>query len=427
MIQVLRNIFVRLWLTVLVAVPLCFYVMPGIRQIFPGMGPVPFSLGVVTICYVIIGFLLHFLGKKRIQSLIREAQMWERAAIFNKAGKKYLQAVRVYDSFLLSPVFAGKIKTRLTGALARFSLTCNRENTVFRQAVLGYLTTNPWDEALALLWLKRLCTDDAITDREQDLLTRLADIHHASPLVMPLLTKIFLDLGRRDFTAEQVYDRALAEPSLQKMYGQDIQFLLEEPEPEPELNEPAAFPVQKRQQRPGFPIDPEKLQDLWLHLYTGIRGLIQHIRTGVIFCLGVVIRYSGRVLSRIQVKYRWRFYLKAGILGGMSLWMVVFMYNTIAHLRAPKSVDEIEVIIEKKIPGSFTIQVAAYLKESHADKYLKFLRQQNVDARIKKTVGGGKTWYLVQVSEFADKAEAAAYGKQLKHKNIIEDFFVSNK
>ena len=425
MIRALRAVFVRLWLTTIVAVPLCFYVMPGVRQIFPGMGPVPFALGAVTVCYGIIGFLMHSFGKRRIAGLIRRAQMWERAAIFNKAKKKYLQAVRIYDSFLLSPVSAGKIKTRLTGSLARFSLTFDRENGVFRQAVIVYLTTNPWDETLARLWLKRLCADGSVNDQEQDLLTRLAEIHHASPQLLPLLTRLFLDLGRLDFIAKQVYARALAEPALKTIYGNDINALLQDSESQ--LDKAAAHPVQDRQQRFAPPIDQKKLQDLRLHLCTGIRGMMQRIRAGMIFCLGFVTRHSGRLFTRIQVKDRWRFYLKAGILGAVSLWMIGFMYNTISHLRASKAVDEIEVIVEKKIPKPFTIQVAAYLKESHADKYLKVLRQQNIDARIKKTGGGGKTWYLVQVSEFADKADATAYGNQLKQKNIIEDFFVSNK
>jgi len=423
--RALRNIFVRLWLTILVTVPLCFYVMAGLRQIFPGMGPVPFALGVVTLCYGIIGFLMHFLGKKRIAGLIQEAQMWERAAIFNKAKKKYLQAVHIYDSFLLSPVFSGKIKMQLTGVLARFYLTFDRENSVFRQAAIVYLTTNPWDENLALLWLKRLCADGSVNDLEQELLTRLAEIHHASPQLLPLFTRRFLDLERLDFTAKQVYTRTLAEPALKTIYGAEINGLLEEPEPE--LDQAAAYVVHERQHRFPRLVDPKKLQDQWKLVCTYFRGMMQRIRTGVIICLDFVIRHSGRMLTRIQMKDRWRLYLKAGILGAFSLWMIGFVYTTISHLRATKAVDEIAVVIEKKVPKPFTIQVAAYLKESHADKYLKVLRQKGIDARIKKTGGGGKTWYLVQVSEFADKADAAAYGSQLRQNNIIEDFFVSNK
>ena len=45
----------------------------------------------------------------------------------------------------------------------------------------------------------------------------------------------------------------------------------------------------------------------------------------------------------------------------------------------------------------------------------------------KKVNGGGKTWFVVRVSEFADKKSAADYGRKLKRQKIIDDFFVNNK
>ncbi len=425
MIRGLRNIFVRLWVTTLVTVPLCFYVMPWVRQIFSGMGPVLFALGVVITGYVFVGFLMNFLGGKLIERLIREAQMWERAAIFNRAKTKYLQAVRIYDSFLLSPLSVGKIKTRLTGVLARFSLTVDRENEIFRRAVLVYLTANPWDETLAGLWLRQLCKNGAVDDKEQDLLTCLANIHYTNPKLMPFLTRLFLNLGRLDFSAKQLYARVLEVPSLKQRYGKDIRTLLEEPVQQPEQD--IIYPVQHVPRQPLPLAHQKKISAIWMGFFTWLRHLIQSVRAGVVFCFGFVTWHARRLMTRIQVKDRWRFYLKAGVLGIISLWSLVFMYNTVSHLRTPGTVDEIEVIIEKKISKPFTIQVAAYLKESHADKYLEILRQNSIDARIKKTGGGGKTWYLIQVSEFADKNEATAYGNHLKQQDIIEDFFVSNK
>jgi nicotinamide riboside kinase len=41
--------------------------------------------------------------------------------------------------------------------------------------------------------------------------------------------------------------------------------------------------------------------------------------------------------------------------------------------------------------------------------------------------GGGKTWFVVRVSEFADKKSADTYGRHLKQQKIIDDFFVTNK
>lgn len=84
-------------------------------------------------------------------------------------------------------------------------------------------------------------------------------------------------------------------------------------------------------------------------------------------------------------------------------------------------------MIEIQFPKPFTIQVAAYLKQVHADRYAAILKQKGIVPIITKVKGGGKIWYVVRISEFADKATAAAFGKKLKAEKIIDDFFVSNK
>lgn len=83
--------------------------------------------------------------------------------------------------------------------------------------------------------------------------------------------------------------------------------------------------------------------------------------------------------------------------------------------------------MEISAPKPFTIQVAAYLKQVHADRYAAILKQKGVVPIIITAKGGGKTWYVVRISEFPDKATAAAFGKKLKAEKIIDDFFVSNK
>lgn len=107
--------------------------------------------------------------------------------------------------------------------------------------------------------------------------------------------------------------------------------------------------------------------------------------------------------------------------------MAVFVYQTIAYLNAPEPVIRTETVIEERVPRPFTIQVAAYLTDTHAKEYVARLTNQGVDARIKQTTAGGKTWYLIHVSEFEDRESAAAYGNQLISEKIIEEFFVSNK
>ena len=92
-----------------------------------------------------------------------------------------------------------------------------------------------------------------------------------------------------------------------------------------------------------------------------------------------------------------------------------------------RTVEKEKIKIQIQVPKPFTIQVAAYLKQKHADRYVDILKKKGIDAVIKKVGGGGKTWFVVRVSEFIDKKSATAYGEKLVQQNIIDDFFVNNK
>ena len=55
------------------------------------------------------------------------------------------------------------------------------------------------------------------------------------------------------------------------------------------------------------------------------------------------------------------------------------------------------------------------------------LTQKGVESFMTVTAGGGKTWYLVRVSEFTDQKSAQIYGNRLKADHIIDEFFVTKK
>ena len=84
-------------------------------------------------------------------------------------------------------------------------------------------------------------------------------------------------------------------------------------------------------------------------------------------------------------------------------------------------------VVEARIFKPFTIQVGAYLKQSHALTYLNRLKQKGVDAAVRQVAGGDKTWYVIRVSEFETKRAAAAFGNKLKSGQVIDDFFVCNR
>lgn len=74
----------------------------------------------------------------------------------------------------------------------------------------------------------------------------------------------------------------------------------------------------------------------------------------------------------------------------------------------------------------FTLQVAAYLKEESALRRVEELRQRGLDAYLSTAERGGKRWYQVRVSHFADPQSAREAGRALRDKGWIEDFYVAN-
>jgi cell division protein FtsN len=118
--------------------------------------------------------------------------------------------------------------------------------------------------------------------------------------------------------------------------------------------------------------------------------------------------------------------LKTSLLVIFAGWLLFFMAGTVSHLFQSDLAEKKNQPVVAQLAKPFTIQVAAYLKQSFADRYVQELTEKGLDARVKKVKGGGKTWYVVQVSQFKDKKSAAAFGSTLKQQKIIDDYFVNN-
>ena len=120
------------------------------------------------------------------------------------------------------------------------------------------------------------------------------------------------------------------------------------------------------------------------------------------------------------------------LIAGLGVLFTVFLINTVGYL-APSPVPEPapQAVAPPPVqapppPMPYTLQVAAYLKPEHAERYLKSLRKQAIDAYVIKAPGNEKVWYQVRIAHFPDKATARSYGSGLKEKGIIEDFYVAS-
>jgi hypothetical protein len=419
MIRLLKNISVHLWLTVLVSIPVVFGVLVLFESVFWGADPVVVLLVVFITAFAGIGLVLDFSAKKIIRHLIDEGQTWERSGLDAKAEKAYRRAVRIYDTFLLRPFLNQEITALICGAVARFQVGTAREHQAFELGVTRYLKFNPGDEDVVLPWLKQLRSRDAITSGEQETLTRLARYHYDHPLISDTLTDIFLRLERKDFHARKLYRHAAQTPA----YQSRIEALIgRQGHPEPETVATTG-PMTKIRVKKKIRIT-QMVAAAAARLGSAAKAMV--VFSGSV--LSGVLLAAARIFEWLKTSQRARFYLKTGAMSLVCIWLVIFMFSTVTHIFKSRAVKQDGLKqMEIQVPKPFTIQVAAYLKQKHADRYVAQLRKKDIDAHVKKAAGGGKTWYLVRVSEFVDKQSATEYGKKLKEQNIIDDFFVNNK
>ncbi|CCK78742.1 conserved uncharacterized protein [Desulfobacula toluolica Tol2] len=393
--------------------------MPELSKFFPGINHVITGFVTLACCMVIIGFLMDMTAKKIINHLIKEGRVWEISGLFNKAEINYTKALRMFDTFLFRPFFSRNTTRKISAAIAKFQLNTAVENPNFKPVAAVYLKMNPDDVDVAELWLKQIRQSACVTSFEQEVISVLAEKYYTDTILSALLTDIFLGLERKDFTAKKLYNQVQKEPVFESRYSKKIADIIEK--------------VDESFEQTSWSFSDDKTQKKTIGTGTLLKSIISEcvcflkwFGAGFGSVISFFVLSTGKGYAYLKECENTRFYLKAGLLSILSVWFVVFMVSTFSHLLKSGTKEKQTVKIEISIPKPFTIQVSAYLKQQYADKYVERLKKKGVKAMVKKVVGGGKTWFVVRISEFVDKKSAKAYGQKLKQQNIIDDFFVNN-
>ncbi|WP_020590242.1 SPOR domain-containing protein [Desulfobacter curvatus] len=465
MIRVIRHISVRFWLTTLMVLPSGFILFPRLTGWLSDMPASVFICLMYLLFGLGLGISMDIAGLWHIKGLVREAQLWERSGIATRAEKKFIRAVRIFDSAWISPLAARRAGPVLISSLARFYLASGSRRREIQGAASVWLAQNPRDESLARFWLERLRDQDLSGTFFQSILTALADNWYAEPDLCRILVDLFLEQGRMDFSASRLYrsfldltdgdkdlsqqDKARAETIREMMFARlDVP----EPDPEPEIPEPGLGTLgderieltafmsgdQEGDGRLGSlgdqavedgPAGWRPEHDIYAGQQTSGRmsalmsGIGRKSSEGGSFIADKTGKAKHAVLTLIQAREIWWGRVWGIVIACLGIWLIFFVWGTFSHMfkTAEQPARQIKVVI----PKPFTIQVAAYHKKAHADNYMATLAQKGIDTTMKVTDGGGKTWYLVRVSEFTDQKRAQAYGNRLKADHIIDEFFVT--
>lgn len=479
-VHALKHMAIRLWLTLLmgslaVLAGLQLSQMPlGLKWAFALAAPV------FVVAFYVIGWLFNRLGLSLVERLINEAAVWERAGKAFQAEKILRKAVAVFDSFLMSPFNKERRIRRLAEHMTRFYLTQTHLSPEAEDTILVYLKMCPEDQAVGEEWLQRLESRDQDPKKYEDLLFSLATSQKDNPAVQTLIARRYLSARRADFQALQTYRHLMKNIATmdERMIIQIAELLFDKRRMEPwatiayltayKLNrkkrhllhgiaaclhgtqatheDSATFkearellsgidetslmemiaefkPLEPSSEKPEPPPKASILPALVAATLSATQKLITRIVTAKTLSADVLTA----TYRRIRAYHRLKSIIRWTAVGLAGAGIAILVINTATHLMQTRSEPE-EIIAPPVavITDPYTLQVAAYLKIEHAEKYVAQLKNLDLDAYWTEAQGAKRKWYQVRLSHFADKTSARAYGDTLKAKGIIDDFYVAN-
>ena len=113
------------------------------------------------------------------------------------------------------------------------------------------------------------------------------------------------------------------------------------------------------------------------------------------------------------------------VIGTVLSGFMLFMVNALIQPENHQSEKSPSAPLETKA-NPFTIQVAAFMNQSEAQKYIQKLKQYNLDVYMTEARLRDKKWYQIRISHFADPKKAKIFGETLKSKGIIDDYYVAH-
>jgi SPOR domain len=484
-IQSLKHMAFRIWAAAALSVPLSLWLL----SLLDNASGLATPILVLTVSFVLFfmasGWLAAQLALRLLPPILHEAGVWERNGDPDRAEKAYRKALALYDSFLMSPGARRQGLPSLVSRMVRLYAAQTDKDAVSDQFMEHYLTTCPTDQEIAENWLQTREYQGGLTPQHQDLAAQIGDTHAANMTIQTTLARLYLLAKRTDFPALQTYRRAMASPlSPSSAMAVDLSavFIREGRSDEwalPVYLQAAAQQPSWEELRCGIaaclrwilpserntdllararkilaPIDEEAL----VRMSSGFvpptgsypasdrrgkptardRGDIG--RESIIERLGNAAsrvnqarqHLQAAVLERLRRSTGLRRAMTWSLIAGLGILATVFLINTVGYL-TPSPVPEpaLQAVAPPPVappppPMPYTLQVAAYLKPEHAERYLASLKKQAIDAYVIKAHGDDKTWYQVRIDHFPDKDTARAYGSRLKEKGIIDDFYVAS-
>ncbi len=471
---------VRLWTALILGGVAALVILP---LLVGTMGPkwmvVP-GIVFLLVAYWITGAVFAAIGRHRIDRLIDEAAVWERAGMLREVRQVLAGALNTVDSFFFSPSSRQAPARKLLAQTARFQMAQAKTDLPSDDVVEAYLISFPHDRDVAVNWLNGVLAGKTVTRQTHAIVARIKNTHEDDKEILPMVAQFFLDerccdltalktyrqlvdagvslpddlvhhmadfflsLSRSDTLALKVYldryergDRntallqGIAACSMTICSGSVTRHLLSRVD---SILEEIDLSERKRMAEAFSPalmksemVSSRKSRRIRRSVIgPTIRAVQVELRTFLSRCIAGFSQRADKIRKSIRSR-RAKVIVKWAAMGLSIAGVALLVINTVMHLSSPpKTVETPPEQVIVLVADPFTIQVAAYLKESDARRYVDRLKNNGMDAYWTRASGGGKTWYQVRISHFETKAAAKVFGENLKMRGMVDDYYVAN-
>jgi hypothetical protein len=484
MTHFLRHTAVCLWLSLLIGGIGGFWILPALQPVL-GIEAMPYLVaGALAGVFVLVLWAVDRIGLSRVTHLMRNADVAEREGLSSEAEEDYRKALAALDRFWMSPADRRSVIIQLAGRLVRFYLAQAHLAPAAEDFITQYLSVCPGDEEVADQWVRLAEGRGGLQEEHQDLAARLGSAHPRNAAVQHALARLYLALERTDYPALRTYRRVCdaqgrapaefcedlarllgkdrrSDEWAQQIYSQaqglgpapDLSVSRREPELpqiEPDVSEADEDEIPRQtdewdQPEAAFRMAGEA--DALEEEDTEARASLLAGRSTVRLSLDRLATVAGSALRMVlegirrfvrgfwklarfafrfrAVRYALGVLLVTGVAGG-GIWMALDALDLFDRGPLPPAGSQRPGPATAAAMDSYTLQVAAYLKQEYAFKLVEELKGKGLDAYWIETSSGGKLWYQVRVSHFPDQQSARDYGRNLKWQGLVDDFYVTN-
>ncbi len=407
----LGNFALRLWLALAGAAALALAVLPALAGLTAGRGEVFLAGILVLVCFFLSGRVLDRTARSWAEYWVRQAAVRDQAGMEEDARLAFDRAMAILDGWMPSPALRKRLGLWLGSRMANFVMARQDPTPEDMERVTAYLRDHPDDLDTVQGWLQWQAAHGGRHHIDNDLLEMIAARYPDNIFVQKALAGLFMKTGRTDFIAMATYKKLLQKGDRQAVVlkGELARMLENGRRPDQRALDAGSV------KRPA----PARLDSGPVRLDSGADEKQKTLLRTENSAAGRPARILGRAVRPFPVALT-----AAAILAVAGCFVLIAFFHRTDQ--PGPGADTGQLAAQAETDRRFTIQVAAYLKEEDAARYVKRLQQKGYDAFYTRAGRDRKKWYQVKISRFATMAEARAFGSKLKKQGIIDDFYIAN-